>query len=49
VRGIVQKPQVPILGCTIHDVEISIDELHQVDTCLLMQNTLEGEQLLAEH
>lgn len=30
VRGTIQKPQVPILGCTIHDVEISIDELHQV-------------------
>ncbi|PWY86870.1 aspartyl-tRNA synthetase, cytoplasmic [Aspergillus heteromorphus CBS 117.55] len=30
VRGTVQRPQVPVLGCTIHDVELSIDDLHLV-------------------
>ncbi|EED17048.1 aspartyl-tRNA synthetase, cytoplasmic [Talaromyces stipitatus ATCC 10500] len=30
VRGIMQKPAVPVLGCTYHDVEISIEQLHVV-------------------
>ncbi|PYH76545.1 aspartyl-tRNA synthetase, cytoplasmic [Aspergillus uvarum CBS 121591] len=30
VRGVVQAPQVPVLGCTIHDVEVAIKELHLV-------------------
>lgn len=30
VRGRVQAPEVPVLGCTIHDVELAIDELHVV-------------------
>ncbi|RJE19661.1 Aspartyl-tRNA synthetase [Aspergillus sclerotialis] len=30
VRGKVQAPGVPVLGCTIHDVELSVDEIHQV-------------------
>lgn len=28
VRGTVRKPDVPVLGCSIHDVEISIDAVH---------------------
>ncbi|KAJ5178800.1 hypothetical protein N7492_002010 [Penicillium capsulatum] len=28
VRGTIRKPDVPVLGCTIHDVELSIDSLH---------------------
>ncbi|KAJ5892186.1 Aspartate--tRNA ligase [Penicillium subrubescens] len=28
VRGKIQKPDVPVLGCSIHDVELSIDSLH---------------------
>ncbi|KAJ6028186.1 hypothetical protein N7540_003762 [Penicillium herquei] len=28
VRGKVQKPDVPVLGCSIHDVELSIDAVH---------------------
>ena len=28
VRGTVQKPEVPVLGCTIHDVELAIDSVH---------------------
>ncbi|KUL87586.1 hypothetical protein ZTR_04551 [Talaromyces verruculosus] len=30
VRGIMQAPAVPVLGCTYHDVEISIEQLHVV-------------------
>lgn len=30
VRGHVQTPDVPVLGCTIHDVELAIDEVHVV-------------------
>ncbi|KAL1988041.1 hypothetical protein VTN96DRAFT_1072 [Rasamsonia emersonii] len=30
VRGTLQTPAVPVLGCTIHDVEVAIDELHVV-------------------
>ncbi|KAH8431875.1 aspartyl-tRNA synthetase, cytoplasmic [Aspergillus melleus] len=30
VRGTIQAPQVPVLGCTIHDVELSIDTIHVV-------------------
>lgn len=30
VRGKVQAPGVPVLGCTIHDVELSVDEVHLV-------------------
>lgn len=30
VRGVVQTPAVPVLGCTYHDVELSIDQLHVV-------------------
>lgn len=30
VRGRVQTPDVPVLGCTVHDVELAIDELHVV-------------------
>lgn len=30
VRGTIQAPQVPVLGCTIHDVELSIDSIHVV-------------------
>jgi nondiscriminating aspartyl-tRNA synthetase len=30
VRGIVQAPQVPVLGCTIHDVELDIEQIHLV-------------------
>ncbi|KAJ5440085.1 Aspartate--tRNA ligase [Penicillium daleae] len=28
VRGRVQKPEVPVLGCSIHDVELAIDSVH---------------------
>ncbi|KAJ5721870.1 uncharacterized protein N7483_009804 [Penicillium malachiteum] len=28
VRGKVQKPDVPVLGCSIHDVELSIEAIH---------------------
>ncbi|KAJ5887562.1 Aspartate--tRNA ligase [Penicillium taxi] len=28
VRGTVKKPEVPVLGCSIHDVELSIDSVH---------------------
>jgi aspartyl-tRNA synthetase len=28
VRGKIQKPDVPVLGCSIHDVELAIDSLH---------------------
>ncbi|KAJ5634813.1 hypothetical protein N7528_002655 [Penicillium herquei] len=28
VRGTVQKPDVPVLGCSIHDVELSIEAVH---------------------
>lgn len=28
VRGTVQKPDVPVLGCSIHDVEVAIDSIH---------------------
>lgn len=28
VRGTVQKPEVPVLGCSIHDVELSIESVH---------------------
>jgi nondiscriminating aspartyl-tRNA synthetase len=28
VSGTVQKPEVPVLGCSIHDVELSIDSVH---------------------
>jgi aspartyl-tRNA synthetase len=30
VRGIVQAPQVPVLGCTIHDVELDVEQIHLV-------------------
>ncbi|KAF7585907.1 hypothetical protein BBP40_009870 [Aspergillus hancockii] len=30
VRGTVQAPEVPVLGCTIHDVELSIDAIHVI-------------------
>jgi nondiscriminating aspartyl-tRNA synthetase len=30
VRGTVQNPAVPVLGCSIHDVELEIDDLHVV-------------------
>ncbi|KAL4884378.1 hypothetical protein BJY04DRAFT_7512 [Aspergillus karnatakaensis] len=30
VRGTIQAPDVPVLGCSIHDVELSIDEVHLV-------------------
>ncbi|GIJ84700.1 hypothetical protein Asppvi_003551 [Aspergillus pseudoviridinutans] len=30
VRGIVQEPQVPVLGCTIHDVELDVEQIHLV-------------------
>ncbi|RHZ65637.1 aspartyl-tRNA synthetase, cytoplasmic [Aspergillus thermomutatus] len=30
VRGIVQSPQVPVLGCTIHDVELDVEQIHLV-------------------
>ncbi|PYH99970.1 aspartyl-tRNA synthetase, cytoplasmic [Aspergillus ellipticus CBS 707.79] len=30
VHGTIQRPQVPVLGCTIHDVELSIDKIHLV-------------------
>jgi aspartyl-tRNA synthetase len=30
VRGTIQAPDVPVLGCTVHDVEVSIDEVHLV-------------------
>ncbi|KAJ5474435.1 hypothetical protein N7475_004001 [Penicillium sp. IBT 31633x] len=28
VRGTVRKPEVPVLGCSIHDVELAIDSVH---------------------
>lgn len=28
VRGKIQKPEVPVLGCSIHNVELAIDSLH---------------------
>ncbi|KAJ5108433.1 hypothetical protein N7456_005108 [Penicillium angulare] len=28
VRGKIQKPEVPVLGCSIHDVELSIESVH---------------------
>ncbi|KAJ5916178.1 hypothetical protein N7504_000193 [Penicillium tannophilum] len=28
VRGKLQKPEVPVLGCSIHDVELAIDSIH---------------------
>jgi ergosteryl-3beta-O-L-aspartate synthase len=30
VRGVVQPPAVPVLGCTYHDVELVIEQLHVV-------------------
>ncbi|EAW08449.1 aspartyl-tRNA synthetase, cytoplasmic [Aspergillus clavatus NRRL 1] len=30
VRGIVQAPEVPVLGCSIHDVELRIEQIHLV-------------------
>ncbi|KAF7119218.1 hypothetical protein CNMCM5793_008963 [Aspergillus hiratsukae] len=30
VRGIVQAPQVPVLGCSIHDVELDVEQIHLV-------------------
>ncbi|OKL59651.1 hypothetical protein UA08_05129 [Talaromyces atroroseus] len=30
VRGVVQTPAVPVLGCTYHDVELAIEQLHVV-------------------
>ncbi|KAI9931512.1 hypothetical protein ASPWEDRAFT_49696 [Aspergillus wentii DTO 134E9] len=30
VRGTIQTPGVPVLGCTIHDVELAVDEIHVV-------------------
>lgn len=30
VRGTVRAPEVPVLGCTIHDVELEIDQIHLV-------------------
>lgn len=30
VRGVLQTPAVPVLGCTYHDVEVSIEQLHVV-------------------
>ncbi|KAH8700725.1 aspartyl-tRNA synthetase, cytoplasmic [Talaromyces proteolyticus] len=30
VRGIMQTPAVPVLGCTFHDVELAIQQLHVV-------------------
>lgn len=28
VRGTLQRPEVPVLGCTIHDVELAVDSIH---------------------
>ncbi|KAJ5132931.1 hypothetical protein N7448_007089 [Penicillium atrosanguineum] len=28
IRGTIQKPEVPVLGCSIHDVELAIDSVH---------------------
>ncbi|KAJ5501136.1 Nucleic acid-binding OB-fold, partial [Penicillium expansum] len=28
VRGTIQKPEVPVLGCSIHDVELAVDSVH---------------------
>ncbi|KAJ5214048.1 hypothetical protein N7449_001217 [Penicillium cf. viridicatum] len=28
VRGTIQKPEVPVLGCSIHDVELAVDSIH---------------------
>lgn len=30
VRGEVRAPEVPVLGCSVHDVEVAVDELHVV-------------------
>ncbi|PLB41514.1 aspartyl-tRNA synthetase, cytoplasmic [Aspergillus candidus] len=30
VQGTVQVPQVPVLGCTIHNVELAVESIHQV-------------------
>ncbi|KAL4929262.1 aspartyl-tRNA synthetase, cytoplasmic [Aspergillus undulatus] len=30
VRGTIQAPEVPVLGCTVHEVEVSIEEVHLV-------------------
>jgi aspartyl-tRNA synthetase len=30
VRGIIQTPQVPVLGCSIHDVELDVEQIHLV-------------------
>ncbi|KAJ9227413.1 hypothetical protein DTO271D3_1423 [Paecilomyces variotii] len=30
VRGTVRAPEVPVLGCTIHDVELEIEQLHVI-------------------
>lgn len=30
VRGRIQAPDVPVLGCTIHDVELAVDDIHVV-------------------
>ncbi|KAL4983519.1 hypothetical protein BDW68DRAFT_33561 [Aspergillus falconensis] len=30
VRGTIKAPDVPVLGCTVHDVEVDIDEVHLV-------------------
>ncbi|KAG2412020.1 aspartyl-tRNA synthetase [Aspergillus terreus] len=30
VRGTIRAPQVPVLGCTIHDVELAVDAIHVV-------------------
>ncbi|KAJ5143742.1 Nucleic acid-binding OB-fold [Penicillium bovifimosum] len=28
VRGTIQKPDVPVMGCSIHDVELAVDSIH---------------------
>ncbi|KAJ5447204.1 Nucleic acid-binding OB-fold [Penicillium cf. griseofulvum] len=28
VRGTIQKPEVPVMGCSIHDVELAVDSIH---------------------
>lgn len=30
VRGTIRLPEVPVLGCTIHDVELEIEQLHVI-------------------
>ncbi|KAL2821738.1 hypothetical protein BDW59DRAFT_149948 [Aspergillus cavernicola] len=30
IRGTIQAPDVPVLGCTVHDVEVAIDGVHLV-------------------